>query len=43
MYIFKKGKKYFCHLKLEIASAIPTSNDEKYNSAGQMLTWLMFD
>ena len=43
MHIFKKDKKYFCHLKMEIASAIPPSNDEKYNSAVQMLTWLMFD
>ena len=30
MCIFKKIK-YFCHLKLEIALAIPASNDEKYN------------
>ena len=39
MYFFKKYQ-YFCHLKLEIALAIPASNDEKYhrnNSAGQGL------
>ena len=39
MYIFKKSKKNR-HLKLEIALAIPASNDEKYysnNSAGQGL------
>ena len=40
MYIFEKYL-YFGHLKLEIALAIPASNDEKYNwnnSAGQGLT-----
>ena len=39
--IFKKNKNIFRHLKLEIALAIPASNDEKYNSnnsAGQGLT-----
>ena len=38
--IFSKNKNIFCHLKLEIALAIPASNDEKYNSnnlAGQRL------
>ena len=33
----------FCHLKLEIALAIPASNDEKYNkpnSAGQGLMFI---
>ena len=30
MYIFEKYL-YSCHLKLEIALAIPASNDEKYN------------
>ena len=42
MYIFK-NKNIFRHLKLEIALAIPASNDEKYNSnnlAGQGLTFL---
>ena len=37
----KKYINIFCHLKLEIALAIPASNDEKYNktnSAGQGLT-----
>ena len=29
--IFIKKMFFFCHLKLEIASAIPASNDEKYN------------
>ena len=41
MYIYKYIN-IFRHLKLEIASAIPASNDEKYditNSAGQGLTW----
>ena len=39
--IFSKNKNIFCHLKLEIALAIPALNDEKYNSnnsAGQGLT-----
>ena len=39
MYIFEKYL-YFRHLKLEIALAIPASNDEKYNwnnSTGQGL------
>ena len=39
-YIFSKNKNIFRQLKLEIASAIPASNDEKYNSnnlAGQGL------
>ena len=39
--IFSKNKNIFRHLKLEIALAIPASNDEKYNlnnSAGQELT-----
>ena len=45
MYIFKNKKK-IRHLKLEIALAIPASNDEKYNSnnsAGQGLkqSWYM--
>ena len=38
--IFSKNKKISRHLKLEIALAIPASNDEKYNSnnsAGQGL------
>ena len=38
--IFSKNKYIFRHLKLEIALAIPASNDEKYNSnnsAGQGL------
>ena len=38
--IFSKNKNIFRHLKLEIALAIPASNDEKYNSnnsAGQGL------
>ena len=38
--IFSKNIYIFCHLKLEIALAIPASNDEKYNwnnSAGQGL------
>ena len=42
MYI-SKNIYIFRHLKLEIALAIPASNDEKYNwnnSAGQGLTWL---
>ena len=30
--IFSKNKIVFRHLKLEIALAIPASNDEKYNS-----------
>ena len=30
MSIFHKYK-YFCHLKLEIALAIPASNDKNYN------------
>ena len=30
--IFSKNKNIFRHLKLEIAIAIPASNDEKYNS-----------
>ena len=30
--IFLKNKNIFCYLKLEIALAIPASNDEKYNS-----------
>ena len=37
----KKNINIFRHLKLEIALAIPASNDEKYNitnSAGQGLT-----
>ena len=41
MYIFEKYL-HFRHLKLEIALAIPASNDEKYNwnnSAGQGLKW----
>ena len=48
MYIFKKKKNNFCHLKLEIALAFPASNDEKYNwsnSAGQGLRhnpWIYF-
>ena len=29
--IFSKNIYIFCHLKLEIALAIPASNDEKYN------------
>ena len=36
--LFSKIINIFCHLKLEIALAIPASNDEKYNitnSAGQ--------
>ena len=36
--IFSKNKNIFRHVKLEIALAIPASNDEKYNSnnsAGQ--------
>ena len=36
----------FRHLKLEIALAIPASNDEKYNwntSAGQGLTLILLD
>ena len=40
--IFKKNKNIFPHLKLEIALAIPASNDEKYNSnnsAGQGLIY----
>ena len=40
MYIFEKIYIIFRHLKLEIALAIPASNDEKYNwnnSAGQGL------
>ena len=40
MYIFEKYLN-FSHLKLEIALAIPASNDEKYNwnnSAGQGLS-----
>ena len=40
MYIFENIY-IFRHLKLEIALAIPASNDEKYNwnnSAGQGLT-----
>ena len=39
--IFSKNIYIFRHLKLEIALAIPASNDEKYNwsnSAGQGLT-----
>ena len=36
--IFSKNIYIFCHLKLEIALAIPALNDEKYNSAGQGLT-----
>ena len=39
-YIFSKNIYIFRHLKLEIALAIPASNDEKYNwsnSAGQRL------
>ena len=38
--IFSKNKNIFRHLKLEIALAIPASNDEKYNSnnSGQGLT-----
>ena len=39
--IFAKKLNIFRHLKLEIALAIPASNDEKYNwinSAGQGLT-----
>ena len=39
--IFSKNIYSFCHLKLEIALAIPASNDEKYNwnnSAGQGLS-----
>ena len=42
--IFLKNKNIFRHLKLEIASAIPASNDEKYNSnnlAGQGLRCLV--
>ena len=38
--LFSKNINFFCHLKLEIALAIPASNDEKYNltsSAGQGL------
>ena len=38
--IFSKNKNIFRHLKLEIALAIPASNDDKYNSnnsAGQGL------
>ena len=33
--IFSKNKIIFRHLKLEIALAIPASNDEKYNSTIQ--------
>ena len=41
--LFSKNKNIFRHLKLEIALAIPASNDEKYNttnSAGQGLNML---
>ena len=31
MYIFNKIEIVFVHLKLEIASAIPASKEEKYN------------
>ena len=44
--IFSKNKDIFRHLKLEIASAIPASNDEKYNSnnlAGQGLTLVLLN
>ena len=40
--LFSKNKNIFRHLKLEIALAIPASNDEKYNSnnsAGQGLSY----
>ena len=43
MYIFEKYLYIFCHLKLEIALAIPALNNQKYNcnnSAGQGLTLL---
>ena len=43
MYIFEKNIYIFRHLKLEIALAIPASNDEIYNwnnSAGQGLSIL---
>ena len=43
--IFSKNKNSFRHLKLEIALAIPASNDEEYNSnnsAGQgLIGWNM--
>ena len=42
--IFSKSENIFRHLKLEIALAIPASNDEKYNSnnsAGQGLTLIL--
>ena len=32
---FSKNINNFCHLKLEIALAIPASNDEKYNKTIQ--------
>ena len=35
--IFSNIRNIFCHLKLEIALAIPASNDKKYSSAGQGL------
>ena len=41
--IFSKNIYIFCHLKLEIALAIPALNNEKYNcnnSAGHGLTLL---
>ena len=43
--IFSKNKNIFRHLKLEIALAIPASNDEKYNSnnsAGQGLKFCKY-
>ena len=42
--IFSKNINFVRHLKLEIALAIPASNDEKYNSsnsAGQGLTLIL--
>ena len=44
--IFSKNKNIFRYLKLEIALAIPASNDEKYNSnnsAGQVLRVYMLE
>ena len=44
--LFSKNKNIFRHLKLEIALAIPASNDEKYNSnnsAGQVLRVYMLE